>query len=143
MLDLFSETSLLVSYRVHCHVSSHVSGCDTVQHGGPSYSAQALGGHVENGAEKRQLWANQVGEGDSRVNVAAADVADGLDERGSCQPKAQGHMQDVMRPSGPAQGGTHAEKHEKHGPEELGEDRPPKIHWPELPHGDRSAEALH
>jgi hypothetical protein len=68
--------------------------------------------------------------------VATADVADGLDEGGGCQTEAQGHMQDMVRPGGPAQRGAHAEEHEEHGPPELCEDRPPKIHGPELPHCD-------
>ncbi|TNN73095.1 hypothetical protein EYF80_016581 [Liparis tanakae] len=112
--------------------------CRRTEDGGPGHGPQALGDHVENGAEKRQLRADEVGEGDGGVNVAAADVADGLDEGGGRQPEAQGHVEDVVRPGGPAQGGAHAEEDEEHGPEELREDRPPKIHGPELPHGDRS-----
>lgn len=52
-------------------------------------------------------------------------------------------MKDMMRPGGPAEGSAHAEEYKEHGPEELCEDRPPKIHGPELPHGDCSLEALH
>lgn len=124
-------------YRVHGHVSSHVAGRDPVQHGGPSQGPQALGGHVEDGPEQRHLRPDQVGEGDGGVDVAAADVADGLDEGGSREPKAQGHMENIVSAAGPAQGGPHAEEHEEHGPEELCEDRPPKIHGAELPHVDR------
>ena len=87
-----SETSILGPYRVHCHVASHVARCDSIQHSGPSHGTQALGGHVENGAEKRHLRANKVGKGNGRVNVTAADMANGLDEGGSCQTEAQGHM---------------------------------------------------
>lgn len=83
-LYLFSETSILGPYHVHRHVASHVARCDPVQHSSPSYSTQALGSHVENGTEKRHLWANKVGKGDGRVNVAAADMANWLDEGGSC-----------------------------------------------------------
>lgn len=136
MLHLFPETSLFGLYRVHCHVASHVAWCDPIQHSSPGYSTQALGSNVENGSEKRHLWADKVGKSDGRVDVAAADVADGLDEGSGCQPKAQGHVKDMMRPSGPAQGSAHAKEHKKHGPEELGKNCPPKIHRPELPHGD-------
>lgn len=124
------------TYCVHGHVASHVARCDSVQHRSPSDSAQALGNDVEEGAEKRHLWTDKVGEGDCRVDVAAADVADGLDEGGGCQTEAQSHMKDVMGPGSPAKGSTHAKKYKEHGPKKLSEDCPPKIHRPELPHGD-------
>lgn len=83
-LPFIVETAIVGSYRVHCHVASHVARCDPVQHSSPSYCPQALGSHVENGTEKRHLWANKVGKGDGRVDVATTDVANRLDEGGSC-----------------------------------------------------------
>lgn len=121
-------------YHVHCHVASHVPRRYPVQHCSSRHGAQALRKDVKKGTEKRHLWTDKVGKGNRRVDVAAADVANGLDEGGGRQTKAQGHMKDVIRPGGPAQGGTHAEKYKEHGPEELSEDRPPKIHRPKLPH---------
>ncbi|KAG9340275.1 hypothetical protein JZ751_021722 [Albula glossodonta] len=112
-------------------------------HGGAGQGAQHLRHDVEEGAEQGHLRADQVGEGDGRVDVAAADVAHGLDERGGSQPEAEGHVQDVVGRGRPAEGRAHPEEHEEHGAVELGEHRPPEQHGPELPHVDREKNRKH
>lgn len=125
------------AYRVEGQVSSHVGGSDAVEHGGASQRAQTLGNDVEESPEQGHLGANQVGEGDSRVDVSSTDVADGLNEGGGRQPKAEGNVEDVVRPGGPTKGRPEPEKDKEHGAVKLGKHRPPERHGSELPHGGK------
>lgn len=129
-----------MSYRVECKVSPHVAGCDPVEHCGTSHGSQTLGHDVEESAEQGHLGANQVGKGNSWVDVSSADVADGLDEGGSRQSKAKGNVEDIMGPSGPAEGCPQPKEYKEHGAVELGEHRPPEGHGPELPHGGKKGQ---
>lgn len=114
------------SYRVEGQVSPHVAGGDAVEHGGAGQCSKTLGDDVEESPEQGHLGADQVGEGDGRVDVSSADVADGLDEGGGRQPKAEGNVKDVVRPGGPAEGRPQPEKDKEHGAVELGKHRPPE-----------------
>lgn len=126
-----------MAYRVEGQVSPHVAGGDAVEHGGAGQRTQTLGDDVEESPEQGHLGANQVGKGDSRVDVSSADVADGLDEGGGRQPKAEGNVEDVVRPGGPAEGRPESEKDKEHGAVKLGKHRPPERHGSELPHGGK------
>lgn len=74
--------------------------------------------------------------------MATADVADGLDECGSCQPEAEGNLEHVVWPGGPTQSCSQPEEHKEHGAVELGKHSPPKRHGPELPHDCYNSEAM-
>ncbi len=130
------------SYRVQAKIASHIARCDPIQHSGSSQSSQALSTDVEERTKQGQLGANQVGERDSRVDVATADVTDGLDECGSCQTEAEGNLEHVVWSGGPTQSWSQPEEHKEHGAIELGKHSPPKRHRPELPHGCDNSEAM-
>jgi len=129
------------SYRVQGQIASHVGWRDPIQHRGSSQRAQALSTDVEESTKQGHLGANQVGERDGWVDVATADVADGLDECGSCQPEAEGDLEHVVWRGGPTQSCSQPEEHKEHGAVELGKHSPPKRHGPELPHGCYDSEA--
>lgn len=67
--------------------------------------------------------------------MSSADVADGLDEGGSCQPEAESDMKNIEGAGGPAEGRTQPKEDKEHSSVELGKHRPPERHGPELPHG--------
>lgn len=136
------KESAKVAYRVEGQVSPHVAGSDAVEHGGASQRTQTLGNDVEESPEQGHLGANQVGEGDSRVDVSSANVADGLNKGGSRQPKAEGNMEDVVRPGGPAKGRPEPKKDKEHGAVKLGKHRPPERHGSELPHGGKKGSKI-
>lgn len=129
----------LLTYRVECQVSPHVARCDPIEHGSASHCSETLGYDVEESTEQGHLGADQVSKGNGWVDVTSADVADGLDEGGSRQPEAKGNMEDIMGPSGPAEGCPQPKEYKEHGAIELGENRPPEGHGPELPHGVKSS----
>lgn len=131
------ELSSGSSYRVKGQVSSHVGGRDPVEHSSAGQCSKTLGHDVEEGAEQRHLRADQVGKGNSWVDVSPADVADGLDEGGGRQPEAEGHMENVVGPRGPTEGRPQPEEHKEHRTIELGKHSPPEGHGLELPHGER------
>lgn len=135
---LFKKKNLMslaqLTYCVESHVAPHVARRHPVQNSSTRQCPHTLCTDVEESTEQGHLGADQVGEGDGRVDMATADVTDGLDERGSRHPKAKGHMEDVVSAAGPAQTGTHPKKHKEHCAIELGENGPPERHGPELPH---------
>lgn len=126
---------LACAHHVHGHVAPHVGGGDPVEDCGSGHGPKALGAHVEEGAEHGHLRADQVGEGDSRVDVSAAHVADGLDERGGRHAETEGVVENIVGARGPAQRRAQPEEHKEHGAVELGEHRSPERHGPKLPHG--------
>lgn len=139
--NMEESTSENFTYCVESQVAPHVAWRYPIQHSGPSQSPQTLGTDVEEGAEQGHLRADQVSKCDGRIDVAAADVAYGLDEGGSCQPKAEGNVEYIVGASGPTQSRTQPKEYEEHGAIELCEYCPPERHGPELPHGCSSSEA--
>lgn len=125
------------TYLIEGQTAPHGSGCDPVQHRRTRHCTAHLSGDIEEGTEEGYLRADQVGEGDGGVDVAPADVTDGLDDGGPRQAEAEGHAQHVVRPADEARCSTHADEHEEHGAEEFGEDLPPEGHRAELPHSRR------
>jgi hypothetical protein len=57
-----------------------VGAVEGLDEAGAAHGAQALRDHVERGAHQRQLARQQQAEGDRRVNVAAGDAGDAVDE---------------------------------------------------------------
>lgn len=114
--------------------------CDSIQYSGTSQRPHTLSTDVEESTEQGHLGADNVGEGDGRVDMATTDVTDGLDERGSRQPKAEGHVEHIVSAAGPAQRSTQPKEDEEHCAVELGKNSPPERHGPELPHGCRRGE---
>lgn len=123
------------TYCVESQVAPHVARCHPIQNSGTSQSPQTLSTDVEESTEQGHLGTDQIGEGDSRVDMATTDVTDGLDERSSCQPKAEGHMKHIVSATGPAQRRTKPKEDEEHCAIELGKNCPPERHGSELPHG--------
>lgn len=130
-----------LTYRVECQVSSHVAGCNPIEHSSASQCSETLGDDVEESPEQGHLGADQVGEGDSWVDVSSTDVANGLDQGGGRQPKAKGNREDIMGPGGPAEGRPKPEKYKEHSAVKLGKHRPPERHGPELPHGGKRSKS--
>lgn len=124
-----------VTYCIESQVAPHVVGCHPIQYSSTSQRPQTLSTDVEESTEQGHLGADHIGEGDGWVDMATADVTDGLDERGSCQPKAEGHMEHIVSTGGPAQSSTKPKEDEEHCAVEFGKNSPPERHRPELPHG--------
>lgn len=125
------------THRVECEVSPHVAGRDPIEHSSACQRPEALGHDVEESSEQRHLGTNQVGEGNGRIDVSAADMTDGLDKSGSCQPETKGDMENIKGPGGPAESRAEPEEHKEHGAIKFCKHRPPKRHGPELPHGGK------
>lgn len=126
------------THGVECEVSPHVAGRDPVEHSSTCQRPKTLGHDVEESPEQRHLGTNQVGEGNGRIDVSAADMTDGLDKSGSRQPKAKSNMEDIEGPGGPAESRPEPEEHKEHGAVKFCKHRPPERHGPELPHGGKS-----
>lgn len=134
-MKLENWTKAQFTYCVESQVAPHVTWRHSVQNSSTRKRPQTLSADVEESTEQGHLGADHIGEGDGRVDVATADVTDGLDERRSRHPKAEGHVEHVVSTTGPAQSSTKAKEDKEHCAIELGKNGPPERHGPELPHG--------
>lgn len=128
------------TYCVKSQVAPHVGRRHPVQYSSTSQRPQTLSTDVEESTEQGHLGADQEGESDGRVDMATTDVANGLNERGSCQPEAEGHVEHVISAAGPAQSSTKPEEDKEHCAVELCKNGSPERHGAELPHGCSSGE---